>query len=676
MRIPLSWVEEFVEITEEPAKLADDLTAVGLAVDAVEKDGDDTILELDITTNRVDCMNVYGVAREVSVLYDRPLRPLAVDHGEKGASAAESLAVEIDAPELCPRFTGRILDVKVGPSPDWLQRRLDQVGVRPLQNVVDLTNYVMMEMGQPSHAFDHAKLKDGRLIVRWARAGESLVTLDGVSRELSSRIGVVADPGGPQGLAGVMGGAASEVADDTRVVVLEAAYWEPLAIRRAARGLAIHSEAAHRFERGADPEAPLVAQARIAHLLEKTGAGRARPGVVDAHPAPVPRRRVELRKGKVSALLGDEVPESEARRVLLGLGFSAEKGSSTVYEVPTWRQDVSREADLIEEVGRHHGLGRVPSTLPPARSLVGLRPHQLRERALRAFLTASGLFETVTYPFVAPAEPSDQVALANPLSVEEGQLRRSLVSPGLLRALEVNLRHGRRDVRLFEVGRVFLPGTADDPVPAEPRRLGVIVAGQAPPRHWSAAPRPADFFDLKGLLEGLFQHLGLVPPRLEEGGVPELLHPGRSAAVVWESARLGFLGAVHPTRAQQWELRDETLVLEIDVDALLEAPRTAVRSLALPRFPGVERDLSLLCDTSVPAARLVDAAVEAGGERLEDVRIVDRYDRPPVPEGKISLSLSLRFQDPERTLTGDEVQAAVDAVVEGLRREGAEIRGG
>jgi phenylalanyl-tRNA synthetase beta chain len=676
MRIPLSWIGEFVEIAEEPAKLADDLTSAGLAVDALEKDGDDTILELDITTNRVDCMNVYGVAREVSVLYDRPLRPLAVEHGEQGASAADSLAVEIEAPELCPRFTGRILDVKVGPSPDWLRRRLEQVGVRPLQNVVDLTNYVMMEMGQPSHAFDHAKLKDGRLIVRWARAGESVVTLDGVSRELSPRIGVVADPTGPQGLAGVMGGAASEVADDTRIVVLEAAYWEPLAIRRAARALAIHTEAAHRFERGADPEGPLVAQARIAHLLEKMGAGCARPGVVDAHPAPVPRRRVELRKGRASGLLGDEVPESEARRVLLGLGFKAEKGSSTVFEVPTWRQDVSREADLIEEVGRHHGLGRVPSTLPPARSLVGLRPHQVRDRALRAFLTASGLFETITYPFVAPGEAGDQVALANPLSAEEGRLRRSLVSPGLLRALEVNLRHGLRDVRLFEVGRVFLPAAAAAPAPSEPRRLGVIVAGQAPPRHWSGAPRPADFYDLKGLLEGLFAHLGVATPKLEKGDVPEYLHPGRSAAVVWEGSRLGFVGSVHPTRAQQWELRDETLVLEIDVDPLLEAPRTAVRSRPLPRFPGVERDLSLLCDRSVPAATLVAAAGKAGGDRLEDVRIVDRYDRPPVPEGKISLSLSLRFQDPERTLTGDEVQAAVDAVVEGLRREGAEIRGG
>jgi phenylalanyl-tRNA synthetase beta chain len=673
MRLPLSWIAEFVEVPVEPARLADDLTSAGLAVDALERDGDDTILELDITTNRVDCMNVYGVAREIAVLYDRPLRPLPLQHGEKGQQSASAVGVEIEASDLCPRFTARILDVKVGPSPDWMRRRLEQVGVRPIQNVVDLTNYVMIEMGQPSHAFDHARLAQGRLIVRWARAGETLATLDGTTRQLSPKVGVVADASGPQGLAGVMGGAASEVADDTRVVVLEAAYWEPLAIRRAARELGIHTEAAHRFERGSDPEGPLAAQARIAHLLEKVGAGRARPGVVDAHPAPLPRRRVELRRDRVSALLGDEVPETEGRRVLLGLGFSAAEGSA-VYDVPTWRQDVSREADLIEEVARHHGLGRVPPTLPPARSLAGLRPQQVRERALRGFLTAAGLFETITYPFVGPEAPSEQVRLANPLSAEEGQLRNSLVRPGLLRALEGNLRQGRRDVRLFEVGRVFLPGS--EGFPDEPKRLGVVVAGQAPPQHWSGASRPADFFDLKGLLEDLFRHLGVEPPVLKRDGVPDYLHPGRSAAVVWGERRLGFLGAVHPRRAREWELRDETLVLEIDVDALLERPPTAVRSRTLARFPGVDRDLSLLCDRDVSAAQLVAAVRKAGGERLEEVRIVDRYDRPPVPAGKISLSLSLRFQDPERTLTGEEVQATLDAVVEGLRREGAEIRGG
>src|SRR5262245_27834109 len=316
---------------------------VGLALEGLETDGKDAVLDLDVTTNRVDAMNVYGLAREVAVIYGLALKPLDVSFTEKGAAAG--LEVTIEAADLCPRFCGRVLDVRMGPSPAWLRDRLEQMGVRPISNVVDLTNYVMLEMGQPSHAFDLAKVPQGRLVVRWAREGERLKTLDGVERTLHPKVGVVAGVDGPLALAGIMGGAASEVSDDTRTVALEAAYWEPLAIRRGARALGMHTEASHRFERGADPEGTAVATARIAHLLEKIGGGTTRPGLVDRVAAPRPRRCVTLRPSRARAVLGVDVPAERSKAILGGLGFAVkDAGAGTVrLEVPKWRSDVARE---------------------------------------------------------------------------------------------------------------------------------------------------------------------------------------------------------------------------------------------------------------------------------------------------------------------------------------------
>ncbi len=462
MKVPLSWLREFVDVAVEPGRLGEDLTLAGFALDGLESDGKDAVLDLDVTTNRVDCMNVYGLAREVSVLYGLPLRPLELSLAEKGRAASQALEVGIEAPDLCPRFSARVLDVRLGPSPAWIRDRLESVGVRPIHNVVDLTNYVMMEMGHPSHAFDLARIPEGRLRVRWAREGEKLQTLDGVLRTLSPRHGVVAGPEGALALAGVMGGAASEVSEETKVVALEAAYWEPLAIRRAARALGMHTEASHRFERGADPEATVTALDRIAHLLTKIGAGTARPGVVDRVAVPRAKRTVSLRPARVRAVLGVDVPQPKAEAILSGLGFRVQPGMAV--EVPSWRSDVGREADLIEEVGRHFGLDKIPSSIPPTDARGGLGHGQAEERTVRVTLVAAGLTEAMTYSFVgAPAGAGGSardgvVALENPLADAQSVLRSSLVLPGLLEALDANQRQGRRDVAFFEVGRVFYPG--------------------------------------------------------------------------------------------------------------------------------------------------------------------------------------------------------------------------
>jgi phenylalanyl-tRNA synthetase beta chain len=678
VRLPLSWLREFVPFEVEPRRLADDLTAAGLAVDGLETLGGESVLELDITTNRVDCMNVYGVAREVAALYGLALRSPDTTTEPQGAAAGDALDVTIEAQDLCGRFCARLLDVKVGPSPAWLRDRLELVGIRSINNVVDLTNYVMIELGQPSHAFDLARVPGGALVVRWAREGERLTTLDGTERTLPTRVGVIAGKGGepPLALAGIMGGASSEIQETTQVVALEAAWWEPLAVRRAARALGMHTEASHRFERGADVAAGPTALDRLAHLAVKIGAGSVRPGLVERKGSERPGRAVRLRAGRVSALLGVEVPWLHQERTLEALGFlvTGSRAEATAL-VPTWRLDVAGEADLAEEVGRHFGLDKIPAALPPAGRVGGLRRSQLRERRIREILTGIGLTEVIGYAFVSGAEvaPAPGVRLANPLTLEQDTLRTSLVMPGLVTTLRSNLRLGRRDLAVFELGRVFLPGPER---PLEERRLGILLSGQWQPRHWSAPSRPFDLFDAKGVVELLFERLGEPLPRLErEAPLPGFLHPGRAARLVADGRHLGYAGVLHPDVRDQMELKDEAVVLELELERLLESPPGIARFRVLDRYPAVERDLSILCDESMSAAETLARVRRAAGERLRSVSLVDRYTGNQVPAGKLSLTVSLRFQDRERTLTSDEVQAAMDDVIRELRAAGLEIRG-
>jgi phenylalanyl-tRNA synthetase beta chain len=662
MRLLVSWLREFVDVPEEPRRIGDDLTMVGFELGGIEGAGDDAVLDLDVTTNRVDAMNVYGLAREVSVIYSRPLRPLDVSFEERGPGAREALEVRIEAPELCPRFAVRVLDVRLGPSPAWMRERLEMVGVRPINNVVDLTNYVMIEMGHPSHAFD------------LDREGERLETLDGVERTLTARTGLVAGPDEPLALAGIMGGASSEVSEETRRVALEAAYWEPLAIRRAAKALGMHTEASHRFERGADPEGPPVATARLAHLLQKLGAGTTRPGLVDELPVPLARRRVTLRARRVGAVLGTEVSAARSAEILGGLGFEMTETRAGEWRVavPSWRSDVSREADLVEEVGRHHGLDKVPSTIPPSVGLGRLGPGQREERIVRDVLTGAGLTEAIQNAFVEDRGTSggSPIRLANPLADHHSVLRSSLVQPGLLEALETNVRHGRRDVALFELGRVFFPAA---PLPLEERRLALLLSGAARPAHWSEPARPVDVFDVKGVLELVFERLGAGPLTLDpDADRPDILHPGQSAAIVLDGKAIGWLGTVRPGVRNE---REPVAVAELALDPVLAGSDTAERFTPLARFPAVERDLSVLGDAGLSAAELVETARGAAGELLQRVEVKDRYDGPPVPVGKVSLMLGLRYLHPARTLTSEEVQASVEAVIRKLRASGLEIRG-
>lgn len=679
MKAPISWLREYVDLAVEPEQLGQDLTKVGLELGGVAAHGDDVVLDFEVTTNRVDCMNVIGLAREAAVRYGSPLRLPATDVVETGAPAGDVLGVGIDAPDLCPFFAARVLEVRIGPSPAWLAARLEAVGVRSINNVVDLTNYVMLEIGQPSHAFDLERLPAAGLRARWAKAGERLTTLDGVDRELTPRNGLVAATDGTAlALAGVMGGGASEVHDGTRLVALEAAYWNPLATRRSARAQGLHTEASHRFERGADPAATLFALDRIAHLVVKLGIGAVRPGVLTAGAIPA-ARRVRYRPARTNRIVGVAVPEVEQRRVLAGLGFAvADAGDGWDVAVPSWRGDVAAEIDVVEEVARHHGVDNVPATLPPASRPGRLREEARAARRVRELLSGAGLTEAISLSMLADAAQRDvataRVRLANPLSEEGDALRASVAFPGLVHALQYNQRQGRREVRLFELGSAYLPAADPAARPHEVRRVAVLLSGPDPQAHWSGRRSATDFAELKGVVDGLVDGLGVAALRWDLAGAPPFLHPGQSARLRLGDVEVGWAGGLHPDAAAGYDLRDSAFLAELDLAPLLKA-RTAVRFAALPRFPAIARDLSVLCPPGLSAAAVESIIRQVAGTSLRHVAFVDRYAGPQVPAGHVSLTLSLRFSEPDRTMVGEEVQRAVEAAVQALTAAGAEIRG-
>jgi phenylalanyl-tRNA synthetase beta chain len=678
MKVPIAWLREYVDLRVDARQLGEALTLVGLELAGIEGQGAAAVLDFEVTTNRVDCMNIYGMAREAAAIYGLPLKPPVIDFAEQGSPASAAIDVAIAATDLCPRFAARVLDIQPGQSPAWMQERLAAVGVRAISNIVDITNYVMLELGQPTHAFDLARIPEQKLVVRWARAGERLTTLDGVERTLTERCGVVASPSCALALAGVMGGANSEVHEATRTVVLEAAYWEPFAIRRSAKVLGLHTEASHRFERGADPENPIPALARIAHLLGRTKTGTVRPGLIDRYSNPRAKKSIVLRPARIDAVLGVAVPSDRSESILRALGCEiAAEGANWRVTAPTWRGDIGREVDLIEEVGRHFGLNRIPATLPAAEVLGGLAPALIKERRLRHLLASAGLSEIVSYAFIAEKDAaldaSPRVALANPLSEEQGVLRSALVIPGMLSALKVNERHGRREVRLFEVGRVFSPITA---TPQEERRLGIVWTGVARDKHWSEGARAVDFFDLKGILELLQARLQMPLSLSSDPQASQShLHPGRQGAILWSGERIGYLGALHPDAAQRWDLKDETWVLEMGLERFLCEQTATPRFVPLPRYPWVMRDISVVIDKDVTAAALAAGVSAAGGTLLRSVKTSDRYTGQGVADGRVSLTLSLRFEHSERTLTSEEVQASVANIIAALKQMGGEIRG-
>jgi len=658
------------------------------------------VLEIEVTPNRVDCFGVRGVAREVHAITGAPLAPDPWDEDAPAAGAGEvgdyaSVAVEV--PELCPRFTARVFtDVRVGPSPLWLQARLAAAGQRPINNVVDITNYVMLLTAQPLHAFDLDKVPGGELRVRVARAGERMTTLDGVERELDAETVLVCDREQPTGVAGIMGGQVSEVSDATTRVLLEVANWNGTNILRTSRALGLRSEASSRFEKGLHPELCLRAQRIAARLLVELCGAKMVPGTIDvAAKAPAPRR-LRLRGSRVDGLLGMEVPRERQATYLRRLGFGVEEaGEDLEVAVPADRAgDVTREVDLIEEVARIHGLDEhLPTTLPAVGRRGGLsRGQRLRRRAEDA-LRDLGFDQIVGWSFTDPGEPgrlripaedvrARPVVLSNPLSEEQSRMRTVLLG-SLLDAAARNLARGAERVALFEAGAVYLrrdgeeeaegfPGRRPAPF-AEPHRYGAIVVGPAAPRSWRGEGRAADFFDLKGALEALARMLG-AELELAPGAEP-FLHPGRAAAVSAAGAPLGWLGELHPLVCRAWDV-EAAVAFEIDAAPLFAAAGAGAESFAdITEFPPLRQDLAVVVAEEVPAAEVRAAVLGAGGEHLRRAEVFDVYRGEQLGEGRKSLALRLEFVAPDRTLTDEEVAAAREEIVAALQRLGGSLRG-
>ncbi len=642
------------------------------------------VLVLEITPNRPDCLGIYGVAREVHAATGASLHPPPWEEDPGTEGELEGIAIGVDCPERCNRFTARVFeDVQIGPSPPWLKARLMAAGQRPISNVVDITNYVMLLSGQPLHAFDLERVAGAALTVRGAQKDETLETLDGQTRTLDEQMVLIADADGPTSIAGVMGGARSEVDAGTTRVLMEAANWNGPNIHRTSLELGLRSEASTRFEKQLQPEQAIEAQAVATKLMIELCGARVAPGTIDVGgPGPAPQT-IRLRDARIASLLGAPIPRERSERILQALEFAtadAEDGLDVT--VPPFRRaDVTREADLIEEVARLDGLHKLPATLPSRHGAYGRLTAQqrLRRRAADA-LTAQGLHEIVGWSFVGPdladrlrLQRQDAVELENPMSAEQSRLRTTLLG-SLLDVARRNRAHGAATLRLFEAGAVYLPDRQGG-LPREPHRVGALLVGHVRPPSWrDPAPRAADLFAVKGVLQGLLDTLR-VPWSVEAGAEP-FLHPGRAATILAAGEPVGWLGEIHPLVAADWDLGETVAAFELDLDAV--APHATQTPLHedVTSFPELREDLAVIVSEEVTAADVLAVVRRSGAPLLAGAEVFDVYRDPErLGAGNVSLALRLSYRAGDRTLTDEEVAQQREAITAALAGElGGRVR--
>lgn len=726
MNISYKWLLELVSTTLAPGELAERLTMVGLAVDAVHEVGDDYVLEFDITSNRPDCLSHLGVAREVAVVTNGSVHlpegePTSDEKSQSATKSRENakgdVSVEVRDLSLCLRYAARVIrGVRIAPSPDWMVKRLQAIGQRPINNVTDITNYVLFEQGQPLHAFDFAKLTEQRIVVRLAFEGERLRTLDGVARELNPQMLVIADAVRPVAVAGVMGGEESEISSATTDVLIESAYFEPHQVRRTAQALSLHTDASHRFERGVDFEGVLRAQARAVELIRDIAGGVAE-DAIDVYPEPIKRRVVRLRFKRIKDLTSLDVASEESRRILIALGFvPQERGTleaanqsfshdvkknelvqeaeinpiqEALFVTPTWRADIEREEDLVEEVARHVGYGKVEAKLPASSVSGEHQSHEGRRRAARRALAGSGFDEAISFSFIDSshderfafvhdlAEGNDDsgnadrlVSLSNPII--EGVVRmRPTLLPGLLDAVRGNFNHGTRNVRLFEMGHVFARNAAAEGLPKEPEALALVATGGAMEEGCAAASRESDFFDLKGALEAVADAINIGPLEFEAHQVKHL-REGQAAQVLIEGRLIGLCGRLSDEVAAGYKFRQAVYVAEVDLGRLLEAKERVVRYTPLARYPSIVRDLTLIANRRITFGELRRAALGLQIEECRSVQLIDVYEGGNVPEGNRSLTLRIKYQSDAGTLRDEEVDEKHARIVSRLEAVSAD----
>lgn len=631
---------------------------------------DDSVLDIEITPNRPDCLSVVGVARELAALTGAPFHPPETSVKDSGEAVSDLARVRIDAPDLCARYTVRVVsDVRVGPSPAWMAARLRAVGLRPISNVVDVTNYVLWELGHPLHAFDHATVRDATIVVRRAGRGERFRTLDGQERELDDSMLVIADPARAIGLAGVMGGANTEVTDATTRVLLESAWFDPATTRRTSRALGLRTDAAYRFERGADIEALVTANDRAAQLIAELAGGAVARGMVDVYPRPRQGRRVRLRMSRVERVLGVAPPRAEARRILVGLGLPVQdRGDDLDVEVPSFRRDLAMEDDLVEEIIRVWGYDKIPSTLVPTTvRLVELPATVHQARAIRQALVGAGLSEAVTSTFADPAQAAalstsrPPVALVNPLSQEASFLRHHPLA-GVLSAVALNLRRQAGAVRLFEVGKTY---ESDADQTTEPRWTTIAVAGARSDLAWYRPAEPVDVYDAKGLAEHALRALGVTATTNGPGALSGFEPDCHGTLSAPDGTVLAEFGEVAAAARGAFDIDGPVFAAVLSLDAVAAHPAPARRYEPLARFPAVQRDVAFSVEAEADAtAASVEAAMrELAGPLLREVALFDVFR---FPDGRRSLAWRLTFQADDRTLTDEEVNAIQERVARGV----------
>ena len=681
MLISYNWLRELTGTALAPLELRERLTMVGLAIDAVEEIEGDSVIDVEVPSNRPDCLSHIGIAREVAVIEKSKVQSPKSKVARTEGRAADFAKVEIKDLDLCPRYAARIVrGVKIAPSPAWLQKRLNEIGQRPINNVADITNYVLHEFGQPLHAFDLATLAEQRIVVRRANAGEILATLDGVDRTLDPQMLVIADAVQPVALAGIMGGLDSEISATTTDVLIESAYFNPDSVRRTARQLGMDTEASRRFERGADCENVLKAQTRCIELICEIAGGVATEDALDVYPNPLSARSLTFRPARVETHTSLRVDPAEMSRILAALGFKQndlQANGVLTFVVPSWRIDVGIEEDLIEEVARHVGYDKIASELPPSNFAGEYQPAERKRRDLRRALTGLGFDEAINFSFIdsahdeqfellsaLSAEATPLVTLDNPILNEATRMRPTLL-PGLLEAVRHNLNHSNRDVRLFEIGRVFA-GSGARGLPQERESLGLIATGGVLEEARAQAPRDTDFYELKGALEAALHAMKLAPWHFSKANVKHL-REGQAARITGvDGTEVGTIGRLAESIAASYKFRQPVYIAELDLTALLDSESRPMQYLPLPRYPSVVRDVTLLVNRDVSFAELVQFADSERIANCSGVMLVGTYEGKNIPDDKRSITLRMEYRSTEGTLRDEEVEERHRGLIDSL----------
>jgi phenylalanyl-tRNA synthetase beta chain len=684
MKVSYNWLKEFVDFKLSPEDLAHKLTMTGLEVEEIEKLDDDTVIDIGVTPNRPDCLSIRGIAREISAILELPLKDVTVKIDNE---AGQGPVVEIESPELCPRYTARIITgVKTGPSPEWLSKRLDSCGIRPTSNIVDVTNYILLELGQPMHAFDLDNLAGGKIVVKQAKGISSFTTLDDEERKISEDMLLIWDAEKPVAVAGVMGGLDSEVSKSSVNILLESAYFHPSSIRRTSKALNLSSEAAYRFERGVDKEAVALAMDRAAQMIQEIAGGEVS-GMTDNYPLPYEPVTTSVSFNKINSVIGVDINESFVEETLIRIGCkTAREGDSLSVVPPSFRDDIRRDIDIVEEIARMYGYDNIPSTFPLMQmSAAPVHEQQELVNKLKNSMVKAGFSEAINYSFINP-DSLDKLLLPdadrrrsliyvkNPLRKEESAMRTTLI-PGLLNNINTNTKRGEKMIRLFEISRVFLE--SGEKLPNEIVQIGAVYHKEQATALWQS--RHDGFYDLKGVFENICTELRInnAAFTIDTTSAAPYLHPAKSCAIIIDGKKIGVIGKLHPAVSEAFDINGDITIAEIyDINDILNSIPACTTFKPLPKFPYVERDMALIVSNDINVNAVTDEINSIDSDIIESVRMFDIYTGKSIEDDKKSLAFSIRYRSAEKTLTDSEVDELHGSIIDRLQNTlKAELRG-